>query len=296
MSDRFGSTSTSQRSDMADNSLDREETFRGPFLRSPLVAPLSSLAYRWYAKQLKQEVVGKPLPKHIALIADGNRRFAKKLGLSETSDGHRYGAEKVNQVVEWCDELEIPAVTLWVLSTDNLDRSADELERFFDLLREQLASVSSGQSNRPLRRQVRAVGRLDLLPEDVRRGIEEAEHSTAEDGEHRLNIAIAYGGRDEILYAFKQMLRSRADKGESVEDIADKLSPEDIQPYLYAPDLPEPDLIVRTSGEVRLGGFLLWQSVYSELYFSDALWPAFRKIDFLRAIRSYQQRDRRQGR
>jgi len=281
---------------MTNNSLDREETFRGAFLRSPLLAPVSSLAYRWYAQQLKLEVVAKPLPKHVALIADGNRRFAKQLGLSETSDGHRYGAEKVNQVVEWCDELEIPVVTLWVLSTDNLDRSADELEKFFDLLREQLASVSTGQSNRPLRRQVRAVGRLDLLPEDVRTGIEQAEHSTAQDGEHRLNIAIAYGGRDEILYAFKQMLKSRADKGESLEDIADNLSPEDIQPYLYAPDLPEPELIVRTSGEVRLGGFLLWQSVYSELYFSDALWPAFRKIDFLRAIRSYQQRDRRQGR
>ncbi len=265
-------------------------------MRSPLLAPVSSLAYRWYTHQLTAEVRAHALPRHIALIADGNRRFARSMGLSELADGHRFGAEKVNQVVKWCDELSIPVVTLWILSTDNLDRSKDEVDMLFTILRERLSTLWEDQEDSPIKRQVTAVGNLDLLPDDLREQVEEARQRTSEYGPHRLNVAVAYGGRDEILDAIQSMIRSRAANGETAEEIADQLSPQDLQQYLYAPDVPEPDLIVRTSGEIRLGGFLLWQSVYSELYFCDAPWPAFRKIDFLRAIRSYQARQRRYGR
>jgi short-chain Z-isoprenyl diphosphate synthase len=147
-----------------------------------------------------------------------------------------------------------------------------------------------------VRRRIRAVGRLEVLSDRLRHQIEEAERATSSFGPHVLNVAVAYGGRDEILDAVKRLLRDRGASNESAEEISDGLSSEDLQPYMYAPDMPEPDLIIRTSGEVRLSGFLLWQSVYSELYFCDVPWPAFRKIDFLRAIRSYQARQRRHGR
>lgn len=273
-----------------------DESFSSPLMRSPILSPVTSLAYQWYSSQLTAEVKSKTLPQHIALIADGNRRFARSMGLSEVAGGHRHGTEKVNQVVEWCDELAIPVVTLWILSTDNLDRSQDEVDGLFSILRERLSSLWKDQEHSPIKRRVNVVGSLDLLPDDLREQVEETRQRTAEYGPHRLNVAIAYGGRDEILEAVQRMIRSRAANGETAEEIAEQLSSQDLQQYLYAPDVPEPDLIVRTSGEIRLGGFLLWQSVYSELYFCDAPWPAFRKIDFLRAIRSYQARQRRHGR
>ncbi len=230
------------------------------------------------------------------MILDGNRRFARSSGLAEVTDGHRYGAGKVSEVVQWCDELSIPVVTLWALSTDNLRRNPDELSKILDIFGDRFEILCRDLANGPGKRQVRIVGRMDLLPDNLRQQIEEAERRTASCGPHRLNIAVAYGGRDEILDAVKRMLRVRGAAGESATGVAERLSKEDLQPYLYAPDMPEPDLIIRTSGELRLGGFLMWQSVYSELYFCDAPWPAFRKIDFLRAIRSFQARQRRYGR
>ena len=265
-------------------------------LRSRLLAPLTSIVYRWYENQLMAEVSPRPVPRHVAMILDGNRRFALQSGLPDVTDGHRYGADKVSEVVRWCDELSIPVVTLWALSTDNLERDSDELGKIFDVVRDRLDILSEDLANGSSKRLVRAVGRLELLPDDLRRQIEEAERKTASLGPFRLNVAVAYGGRDEILDAVRRMLLARGSSGESAIDIAGGLSKDDLQPYLYAPDEPEPELIIRTSGEVRLGGFLLWQSVYSELYFCEAPWPAFRKIDFLRAIRSFQERQRRYGR
>ena len=230
------------------------------------------------------------------MILDGNRRYALRSGLTDRSEGHRHGARKVSEVVRWCDEVSIPVVTLWALSTDNLERDPDELNKLFGEVGDRLAILSNGETTGSTRRKVRAVGRLELLPEDLRHKIEEAQRRTSSHGPHMLNLAIAYGGRDEILDAVRRMLRARGAEGASAADIAEDLSAEDLQHHLYAPNIPEPDLIIRTSGELRLGGFLMWQSVHSELYFCDVPWPAFRKIDFLRAIRSFQQRDRRYGR
>jgi short-chain Z-isoprenyl diphosphate synthase len=259
------------------------------------LAPVASLAYRWYGKRLLAEVRIYDLPGHVAMILDGNRRFARMSGLADPSDGYRYGARKVREVIGWCDELAIPVVTLWGISTDNLQRSPSELSKIFESIGAQLDALSQQTSDRFPLRKIQAVGRIELLDEQLRNKIQDAERRTAGYGPGVLNVAVAYGGRDEILDAVGRMLRTRGAQGASATEIAADLSSESFQPYLYAPDIPEPDLIVRTSGEMRLSGFMLWQSVYSELYFSDVPWPAFRKIDFLRAIRSFQVRRRRYG-
>ena len=259
------------------------------------LVPITSLLYRWYGKRLLAEVRTHDLPGHVAMILDGNRRFARMSGLADPADGYRYGARKVREVIGWCDELAIPVVTLWGISTDNLQRSPSELSKIFESIGAQLNALSRQTSGRFPLRKIQAVGRLDLLDERLRHKIQDAEQRTADYGPGVLNVAVAYGGRDEILDAVGRMLRTRGAQGASATEIADNLSSETFQTYLYAPDIPEPDLIVRTSGEMRLSGFMLWQSVYSELYFSDVPWPAFRKIDFLRAIRSFQVRRRRYG-
>ena len=269
---------------------------RGTSLGSKVTSPATSLVYRWYTNQLTAQVRTQPLPRHVAMILDGNRRFARKSGLYDVTEGHRYGADKVQEVIRWCDELEIPAVTLWSLSTDNLNRSPEELDKIFHIVGEKLDAFCRDETMGKMKRRVKAVGRLELLPEDLRHRIREAEKKTALAGPWLLNIAVGYGGRDEILDAFRGLLRARHAAGDSISKITETLSLEEVQQYLYAPEVPEPDLVIRTSGEFRLSGFLLWQSVYSELYFCDTLWPAFRKIDFLRALRSFQARKRRLGR
>ena len=260
-----------------------------------LLSPVTSLAYRWYARRLTAEVLSSPMPEHLAIILDGNRRFARQERLPEVTDGHEHGAQKVSEVVRWCDDISVPVVTLWGLSIDNLKREPEELERIFEIVGQRLAVLERELAKNGGSRRVRVVGRRELLPDDLRGRIEEVERKTASQGPRLLNIAVAYGGRDEILDAVKRMLRTRGSAGESSRDIAEQLSAEDLYPHLYSPDVPEPDLIIRTSGEVRLGGLLLWQSVHSELYFCDVPWPAFRRIDFLRAVRSFQSRKRRYG-
>lgn len=251
--------------------------------------------YAWYTHRLMEQVKAYPAPQHVALILDGNRRFARMYPSANGAHGYRAGAQKVTEVVRWCDALEIPVVTLWALSTDNLNRAQDELNAIFHFVGERLQAFAKGQTPFPFRRRIKVVGRLDILPEPLRHSIQEAERLSASSGPWLLNVAVAYGGRDEILDALKQLLRARASKGDDPLEIAQDLSLDDIRKYLYAPDVPEPDLVIRTSGEVRLSGFLLWQSAYSELYFCDTLWPAFRKLDLLRAIRSFQGRQRRFG-
>ena len=260
------------------------------------LAPVSPLVYRLYAGHLMNGARSHPLPKHVAMILDGNRRFARHNGLPALADGYKHGGDKVSEVVGWCDDLSIPVVTLWGLSTENLERDPSELGKIFQIVGDRLRSLSREGAQGSTRRRIRAVGRLELLPDELREQIEAAERQTADFGPNILNVAVAYGGRDEILDAVKRLLRTRGGAGDSPVEIADSLSGDDLQPFLYAPDIPEPDLIIRTSGEVRLSGFLLWQSVHSELYFCDVPWPAFRKIDFLRAIRSFQARQRRFGR
>jgi short-chain Z-isoprenyl diphosphate synthase len=254
-----------------------------------------SLLYRFYECRLLREVQRGVLPRHIGLILDGNRRYALDLGLTDPLDGHRLGADKLEQVLNWLEQLQIRIITIYVLSTENLSRPHQELYRLLDLIETKIRAVAVDPKIHEKGVRIRAVGQLDLLPPSLQAAIAQAQETTYAYNNFCLNIAVGYGGRQEIADAVKQLLRDRALRGTAPEQVAEEITPEEIGKYLYMYDLPDPDLIIRTSGEVRLSGFLLWQSAYSEFYFCDACWPAFRKIDLLRAIRSYQQRKRRFG-
>ena len=252
--------------------------------------------YRLYEKRLEEEVKTWDLPQHIGIIMDGNRRFAKDSGGAHVSFGHARGAEKLHQVLNWCYELEIPVVTVWSFSLDNFHRDTSEVEALLDLFEDKTRELAEHSDVHKNDVRVRYIGKIDLLPESLQEAIRTAEEATAGYDRFHLNIAMAYGGREEISDAFRRFLAAQAEAGKSVEEVAEAFDDSAIEPYLYTSGLPEPDLILRTSGEVRLSGFLLWQSCYSEFYFCDTFWPAFRKIDFLRALRSHHQRQRRFGR
>jgi len=257
---------------------------------------LSSILYRLYERRLLAELHREPLPHHIGLILDGNRRFARRLGFRDVLQGHERGAAKLEEALEWFEELGIRMVTIWILSTENLARPPEELEGLLSLIERKMrqAAVDPKIHRRQVR--IRAIGQLELLPSSLREAIRIAEEATATHENFSLNVAVGYGGRQEVVDAVKGLLRDWGQQGLTLGEIAERLTADTIGKYLYTYDLPDPDLIIRTSGEVRLSGFLLWQSAYSEYYFCDAYWPAFRKIDLLRAIRSYQQRQRRFGR
>lgn len=233
-------------------------------------------------------------PVHIGLILDGNRRYAKEMGFEDVTMGHKAGAHKLDDVLKWCVELGIKIITIWVLSTDNTQRDEGEVAALLKVIEEKINDLSKNPIVRKNGIQIKALGNLDILPEELQRAIHKSELSTKDNRNHILNIALGYGGREEIVDAVKKVIREK--KTYSPEQLADNISVDDITSHLYTYGIPDPDLIIRTSGEIRLSGFLLWQSAYSEFYFCDALWPVFRKIDFLRAIRSYQQRNRRFGR
>jgi short-chain Z-isoprenyl diphosphate synthase len=253
------------------------------------------LLYRLYERRLLGEVRGGAMPRHIGLILDGNRRFARERGLTDPLEGHRRGADRLEQVLDWLEELEIRIITIYVLSTENLSRPPEELERLLNLIETKMRSVATDAKIHGKGVRVRAVGQLGLLPASVQEAIRAAEEATAGYGNFFLNIAVGYGGRQEIADAVQALLLERSRQGMGLDRAIAEVTPEAIGKYLYTYDLPDPDLIIRTSGEFRLSGFLLWQSAYSEFYFCDAYWPAFRKIDLLRAVRAYQERKRRFG-
>lgn len=199
-------------------------------------------------------------------------------------------------MIEWCVELAIPALTLWVCSTDNLTRPTDQVAGIFTAIEDKMRALASDPHVHRHRIRVQAIGRLGLLPPGMQAALKAAEEATADYRGMLISIAVAYGGREEIADAVRAMLLSAERAGTTLAGVARTVSPDDIARHLYLAEVPEPDLIIRTSGEVRLSGFLLWQSASSEFYFSDVLWPEFRRIDFLRAIRSFQQRSRRFGR
>lgn len=252
--------------------------------------------YRLYERRLVKELRAKPMPRHVGIILDGNRRYARKQGLDDPRQIYDIGARKLDEVLEWCADLGVSAVTLWVFSAANLNRTADEISGALGAVEAKMHTLAIDPQVHSRRVRVRAVGRLELLPPSVLAAIRAAERATKAYDAMILTIAIAYGGREEIIDAVRALLRDQTRKGECLDQIVDRIVPAAIDRYLYTADLPDPDLIIRTSGEIRLSGFLLWQSAHSEFYFSDVYWPAFRKIDFLRAIRSYQQRQRRFGR
>lgn len=253
------------------------------------------LLYRLYERRLLREVRGGAMPRHIGLILDGNRRYARELGLTDPLEGHRRGADRLERVLDWLEELEIRIITIYVLSTENLSRPPEELHRLLSLIETRMRAVATDRKIHGKGVRVRAVGQLGLLPASVQEAIRAAEEATAGYGNFFLNIAVGYGGRQEIADAVRALLLERSREGKGLPEVVAEVTPEAIGKYLYTYDLPDPDLIIRTSGEFRLSGFLLWQSAYSEFYFCDAYWPAFRKIDLLRAVRAYQQRKRRFG-
>ena len=257
---------------------------------------LHDLVYPWYERQLEREVRAGVIPQHVGVLPDGNRRFAKETHLGSTAEGHRRGADTIERLVRWCDELEIPVLTLWVLSTDNFQRPEHELAAIFGLVEERVDELAEMQTTARRPRRIRAVGRRDLMPPSTLAAIERVEEATAGNAGAELLIAVGYGGREEIVDAVRRMIADHMTHGDSLEGIAASIDADEIARFLYAPDVPDPDLVIRTSGELRLSGFMLWQSAYSEYYFCDVFWPAFRRIDFLRAIRSYSHRQRRRGR
>ncbi len=253
------------------------------------------LLYPIYERRLLRTLDRSSLPRHVAVILDGNRRFAAERGQA-AHEGHRAGAAKIDEFLHWCQELEIPYVTLWLLSTDNLGRDEAELASLLEVIRDTVLAMASSSSERERNIRVQPVGALDLLPEGIREALKEAAEETAgNDGLH-VQVAVGYGGRQEIVDALRSLLQEQAALGHDLDEVAHDLDADAIGRHLYTTGMPDPDLVIRTSGEVRLSGFLLWQSAHSEYYFCDPYWPEFRRLDFLRALRDYQRRHRRYGR
>jgi tritrans,polycis-undecaprenyl-diphosphate synthase [geranylgeranyl-diphosphate specific] len=250
-------------------------------------------AYKFYENRLSWQVEDGPVPSHIGIILDGNRRWAQDRRYS-VDLGHAQGADVVEKLLDWCHELRIKSITLYVLSTENLQRTVEEVQELFRLIEERLTNLLKDERIYKYRVRVKGIGKFDLLPPSLLAILHEVEEKTKGYDGHFLNIAIAYGGRAEIT----DVVRSIAEDVKSGSLVPGQISEETIASRLYTSHLPnpEPDLIIRTSGEERMSGFLLWQGAYSELIFMDVYWPAFRKIDLLRAIRTYQKRKRRMGR
>jgi len=269
---------------------------RRPSDNSTAASPLLRFLYWIYERRLLNQLKQRPMPRHIGIILDGNRRHARKRGVSDPCEIYQRGAEKLDDILDWCADLRIPAVTLWVFSTENLKRSQAEVSGILSAIEAKVAALAHDPFMHQKRIRIQAIGRLDLLPESVVSAIRAAETATAQYDLMTLTIAVGYGGREEIADAVCSLIKTQAREGASLSEVIERITPEAIACHLYAADLPDPDLIIRTSGEIRLSGFLLWQSVHSEFYFTDVLWPALRKVDFLRAIRAYQARNRRFGR
>jgi len=241
--------------------------------------------------KLLEQVKKGPIPKHIAIIMDGNRRFAKDVGLKPEA-GHIFGRDKIEETLDWCMELGIKNLTLYAFSTENFNRKPEEVEELMNLCRRELQRASEDKRIHKNRIKINVIGHLESLPQDIQKAAKDLMEKTKDYNNYSLNIALAYGGREEIL----QAIRKIAEDVEKGEIKPEEITEEDFSKYLYTKDIPDPDLILRTSGEERISNFLLWQLAYSELYFSDVYWPAFQKKDFLKAISTYQQRKRRFGR
>ncbi len=247
------------------------------------------MLYPAYERRLARRLPPDKLPKHVGVMLDGNRRWARAVG-RDAAHGHRAGAANISPLLEWCDELGVEVVTLWLLSTDNLNRPSEELRNLLVIIEDAVADLAAQN-----RWRLNPVGALDLLPADTARRLKEAADETRDVEGLLVNVAVGYGGRREIADAVRSLLQEHASKGTSIEELAEILDVEHIAEHLYTKGQPDPDLVIRTSGEQRLGGFLLWQSAQSEFYFCEAYWPDFRKVDFLRALRAYSERNRRFG-
>lgn len=252
---------------------------------------LTDATYRAYENRLQKEIGAGPIPEHVAVIMDGNRRFAESLGLVHLA-GHERGRDTLEELLEWCLDLGIHVLTVYALSTENLKRSKEEVDELMRLFAENFRRAGDDTRVHKHSIRIKAFGDLELLPKAVQESIAYAEARTAGYDKYRFNIAIAYGGREEILRAIRRVAQEAVDGKILPKDVTEEV----FSKHLYTYGLPDPDLILRTSGEARISNFMLWQLAYSELYFADVYWPGFRKVDFLRAIRAYQMRQRRYGR
>lgn len=249
---------------------------------------IKSLLYPLYEWRLVRSLDFAKTPHHVGVILDGNRRWAKSNPTNSDPHGHQAGANKIIDFLGWCDDAQVKVVTLWLLSTDNFKRSQDEVDDLLKIIGDTVDELAATR-----RWNIKAVGALDLLPAWLADKLN-ALKPIRKDGVE-VNVAISYGGRREIVDAVKSYLNEAQSAGESIENATAKLTTEDISKFLYTAGQPDPELLIRTSGEQRLGGFLLWQSASSEFYFCEAYWPDFRRVDFLRALRSYSLRQRRFG-
>ena len=250
---------------------------------------LTDVIYGAYERRLLRQIPPARRPRHVGVILDGNRRWATSQG-SASDVGHRAGAAKIVEFLGWCEEADVEVVTLWLLSTDNLTRPEAELHALQAIIEETVTGLAETG-----RWRIHPVGALDLLPDRTARLLKQAAESTVDTDGILVNVAVGYGGRREVVDAVRSLLTEHAKEGTSVEDIAQMLDVDHIAEHLYTRGQPDPDLVIRTSGEQRLSGFLLWQSAHSEFYFCEAYWPDFRHVDFLRAMRAYAARQRRYG-
>jgi short-chain Z-isoprenyl diphosphate synthase len=256
--------------------------------KKKLAVPL----YRLYERRLAGRLNRAQFPRHIGIILDGHRRYARAEGLDTYTDSYRTGMRTFEEVLAWTDEFGIPSITAWVLSTENLSRPAEEIDPYFDVLIELFGRIP----NLALRHdfELKVIGSLDLLPPRLVAAAKVAMEE-ADSGSRRVTIAMGYGGRQEIVDATRDLVDELAGDGVNAADMAERIDAEGIASHLYAPGQPDADLIIRTSGESRMSGFLLWQSAYAEYAFVDVFWPAFRRVDFIRALRDYAAAERRFG-
>ena len=265
-------------------------------LRWRLVSRLLAPVYVVYTRRLRARVREGPLPRHVAVILDGNRRWASLAGRREPGAGHRRGADKLDDLLCWCGTLGILELTVWALSTENLERASGELSALTEIVAEKLTALAERSAAPEHAVRVRVFGRLEVLPKGLAEAARNAETATAGNEGVCLNVALGYSGRDELVHATRQLIGALAARGIAPEQMAAEVDADAIARHLYTAEHSDPELIIRTSGEMRLSGFLPWQSSHSEFYFTDVYWPAFREIDFLRAIRTFQARERRFGR
>lgn len=248
--------------------------------------------YRVYESRILKFLERDKLPKHIGVIHDGHRRYARAEGLPDYAASYREGMKKFVEFLGWAADLEIHAVTCWLLSTENLSRPDEELEPYYDVLIDLFDSIPAKVEGHDVA--VRFVGSLDLLPQGLSDAAKRLEAACSQGSRH-VTIALAYGGRQEIVDAARELVRNLADEDVAAADMADRISADSLGSYMYTADLPDPDLVIRTSGETRLSGFLLWQAAYAEFSFVDVYWPEFRRVDFLRAVRDFTRSNRRYG-
>ncbi len=252
--------------------------------------------YKLYESRIIHHIERDKLPVHIGVILDGHRRFAKAEGLDDYRKSYKAGMKKLEELLSWAHQTDITAVTVWVLSTDNLNRPVSELNPYFEVLEEFFETLPA--LGRELGFALDVTGSIDMLPDRLIASAKSAVAGLPDDGRAswNVNVALCYGGRQEILDACKSLVEDLAFSGVPPEEMSSHIDEESFRDHLYSSTLPDLDLVIRTSGEARLSGFLLWQSVYAECVFVDPYWPAFRRVDFLRALRDFARRERRFGR